>query len=146
MTTLVLHAGNAVTKAIRFKVLALEAVMREMPQAHVPIRHGFAKGLYIRIADIPKGVTLTGKIHRTEHVCVLSKGEVSVATQSGVRRLKAPCMVLSPPGEKRAIYAHEPSVWANLHRTNETDLERIEAQLIAPSFEDLDSHSERKAG
>ncbi len=129
---------GAMTTVMRQKVMALEDAMRKMPQALVPIRHAFAKGLYIRIADIPEGVTLTGKIHRTEHLCLLVRGDVSLADGQKVRRLTGPYIVHSLPGVKRAIHAHTDAVWANLHRTNETDLAKIEAALIAPSFEDLE--------
>jgi len=137
MTTIAIRTGGAVVRAMRAKVLALEAEMRKLPQTHVPITHIFCRGLYIRQMNVPAGVTLTGKIHRTEHLCVLARGEVSVADGRSVRRLKAPYIVHSLPGAKRAIHAHTDAVWANLHRTNETDLAKLEADLIAPSFEDL---------
>jgi hypothetical protein len=129
---------SALAIAYRSKVLALEAAMRQMPQVDIEIKHYFGAGMYIREMHVPAGVTLTGKIHRTEHVCVLSRGEVSVASPEGTRRIKAPAMVHSMPGAKRAIHAHADAVWANLHRTNVTDLDELEAQLIAPGFEHLE--------
>ena len=117
--------------------MRLEAEMRKLPQIEIPIVHYFSKGMYIREMHVPAGVTLTGKIHRTEHLCVLSKGEVSVANEHGVKTYRAPYTIASPSGVKRAVYAHEDAVWANLHRTDETDLDKLEAMLIAPTFEDL---------
>ncbi len=136
MTALVTRSSD-VQRHTRAKVMALEAALRTLPQVELKIVHYFCKGLYIREMHAPADVTLTGKIHRTEHLCVLSQGDVSVSTGVGVRRLRAPYILQSPPGEKRAIYVHQDAIWANLHRTDETDLEKIELELIAPTFEDL---------
>ena len=135
--TLTVRPDSAVTTAYRQKVMRMEAEMRKMKQIDIPIVHYFSNGMYIREMHVPAGVTLTGKIHRTEHLCVLSKGEVSVANEHGVKRYRAPYTISSPSGVKRAVYAHEDAVWANLHRTDETDLNKLEAMLIAPTFEDL---------
>jgi hypothetical protein len=135
--TLTVRPDSSVTIAYRQKVMRLEAEMRKMKQIEIPIVHYFSNGMYIREMHVPAGVTLTGKIHRTEHLCVLSKGEVSVANEHGIKTYKAPYTIASPSGVKRAVYAHEDAVWANLHRTDETDLDKLEAMLIAPTFEDL---------
>jgi hypothetical protein len=134
---LIPKVDGQLTTVYRQKVMRLEAEMRKLPQIEIPIVHYFSNGMYIREMHVPAGVTLTGKIHRTEHLCVLSKGEVSVANEHGIKTYKAPYTIASPSGVKRAVYAHEDAVWANLHRTDETDLDKLEAMLIAPTFEDL---------
>jgi hypothetical protein len=40
------------------------------------------------------------------------------------------------PGTKRALYIHEDATWVTFHPTPETDLEKIETQLIAKDFDD----------
>ena len=42
----------------------------------------------------------------------------------------------SLPGTKRAVYAHPDVVWTTIHLTNETDLDKIEAEVIAPTYQD----------
>jgi hypothetical protein len=126
---------------LRESIVKLEATMKAMPaerQIHIEPKHYFANGLYMREIFIPKGVTLTGKIHKTEHLCVLSQGEVSVYTDEGMRRLKASTVVKSSPGTKRVLYAHEDSVWINCHlnESNATDLDKIEAHYVAENFRD----------
>lgn len=95
--------------------------------------HHFAPGIYARELHIPAGVALTGKEHRTEHLNVLSAGEMTVWTEQGMVRVAAPFTVVSKPGAKRVGFAHTDCVWTTFHVTNETDLEKIEAEVIAPS-------------
>lgn len=133
MTTLALHTGPSLPAlAMRGKVMALEAHLRRMTQVDIRLVHYFAPGLYIREMHVPAGVTITGRIHRTEHVCVLSKGTVSVTIDGNVKTLDAPYIVHAMPGSKRALHAHTDYVWANLHRTRETDMNKIEHELLVP--------------
>lgn len=122
---------------LREKVLRLEEALRQLPQLPEDVHHHFAPGVYMRELRIPAGAVLTGKIHRTEHLNILAQGEISVLTEHGVRRLTAPCVIKSSAGIKRAGYAHTDVVWICVHPTIETDLDKLEAELIAPSFEAL---------
>ena len=126
---------------MRAKILQLEAAMKAMPEHQVEIKttHHFAPGIYMREIFIPKGVTLTGLIHRTEHMNILSQGDLSVWTEDGVKRLKASTVVLSKPGAKRVGYAHEDSIWICVHPNvdNEKDVGKLEQLLVAHTFEEL---------
>jgi hypothetical protein len=124
---------------VREKILILEAEMFNMNQVEIKPVHYFADGLYAREIFVPKGVLLTGKIHRTEHLNIISKGDISVVTENGTKRIKAPFTMVSKPGTKRVGYAHEDTVWTTIHATKEVDLEKIELELIAPTFEDFEA-------
>jgi hypothetical protein len=128
---------QASPSAVREKILILESEMKKYPQVEITPVHYFAKGLYAREIFIPKGTLLTGKIHRTEHLNIISKGEISVVTETGTKRIKAPFTMVSRPGTKRVGFAHEDTVWTTVHATEETDMKKIEADLIAPTFEEL---------
>jgi hypothetical protein len=132
--------------AMREKILALENTMRQMPQVEIQTTHHFAPGIYMREIFIPKGVTLTGKIHRTEHMNILSQGDLSVLTENGIKRLKASTVVKSHPGIKRVGYAHEDSVWITVHPnpSDERDTAKLEETLIARSFDELSLPIEKK--
>ena len=106
---------------------------REFPMLDLPVKHHFSKGIYGRELFIPKGTTLTGHIHKHAQLNVLVAGELSVLTANGVKRVKPPFVVVSPAGTKRVAYAHEDSIWLTVHGTEETDVEKIEAQFIAHS-------------
>jgi quercetin dioxygenase-like cupin family protein len=133
---------------MRNKIMALEASMLDMPGSQIIIEpvHYFSPGIYGREIFIPKGTTLTGKIHKTEHLCVLSKGEVSVWTEDGIKRLTASAVVHSMPGAKRVMHAHEDSVWINFHHnpSNEKDAEKIEEMYVVNSFEELEAFERMK--
>lgn len=131
--------------SMREKILAFEAGLMAMPGSFVgehelfPVVHRFADGMYIRELFIPKGGCITGKIHRHSHPSFLMKGDISIVSESGgVQRLKAPCVVIAPPGTKRIGYAHEDTVWVTVHATEETDVEKIENELTAPNFEEFE--------
>jgi hypothetical protein len=119
---------------VRQKMFALESALLEMPQAECPLEHLFAHGVYARQMTIPKGVMLTGAIHKTTHLNVVLKGDISVATETGARRIQAPAIFVSPPGTKRAGYAHEETVWVSIHGTHETDIQALEEQLVTNDY------------
>jgi hypothetical protein len=118
---------------MRSKVNEAEEVMRQYPQLDLPVTHHFSHGVYARELFIPKDTILTGKIHKFSQFNVLLKGEISVLTENGIERVKAPFTVVSPPGTKRIAYAHEDCVWITVHGTHETDVEKIESQFVAQS-------------
>ena len=127
--------SEAVAIDLRSKVLALEAAMFEMPQLKIEPVHYFAEGLYAREITIPKGCTLTGKIHLFEHLNIISKGDISVMTEDGIKRIKAPATIISKPGIKRVGYAHEETTWTTIHACTETDVDKIEDVLVVDSYE-----------
>lgn len=123
---------------LRKKILSMEAFMLEQPQVEIPVVHHFSPGIYAREITAPAGVMMTGMVHKFEHLNIMSKGEVSVLTEDGIKRLKAPCTFVSKPGTKRIGYVHEEMVWTTIHATTETDVAKLEAELVTKSFEDVD--------
>lgn len=133
--------------AMREQIMALEKFMREMPnQIEIATTHHFAPGIYMREIFIPKGTTLTGKIHKTEHLNILSQGELSVWTEDGMKRLNASCVIKSKPGIKRVGYAHEDTVWITVHQNlgDEQDVVKLEDMLTVCSFNELLEFTEEK--
>lgn len=118
------------------KILSLETSMRDMPQEEIPVKHYFSQGVYAREIFIKKGTVLTGHIHKYSQLNILSKGEMSVSTESGITRISAPFTVVSPPGTKRVAYAHEDCVWTTIHGTFDTDLEKIENHFIVKNHDE----------
>lgn len=119
--------------SLREKIDALETLMLREPQVEIEPVHHFAHGLYAREITIKAGTLLTGKIHRTEHLNIISKGRIIVWTEDGMREVAAPFTMVSRPGTKRVGYALEDTVWTTIHATMETDLARLERELIAPT-------------
>lgn len=124
----------------RAQILDFERLLAEQPgaTADLPVFHHFAPGVYSRELHIPAGTVLTGKTHAHAHMNFLMAGEITVWVDGRMRRLAAPYAFVSQPGTKRVGYAHTDTIWVTVHATEETDLARIEAEVIAPpEFEGL---------
>ena len=127
----------------RTLILGLEAALMSMSgsftQAGYPTRHEFAPGIYLRGIEMPKGMVLTSRTHKTEHFCVLSKGDVSVYNEDGMKRFQNPHIFHSMPGTKRVLFAHEDSFWLNVHHnpTNERDIDVLEKQLCEETMDQI---------
>lgn len=128
----------------RSLIQALEAQIQSLPEsvgrdADIwKLTHYFAPGIYARQITVPEGMTLVGAIHRHPHLFTLVKGEISIMSPEGpVKRIEAPHTFLSPPNTKRAIFGHVESVLMTFHATSETDLAKLESELISPDFEPL---------
>jgi quercetin dioxygenase-like cupin family protein len=122
----------------RDAVVAVEQQVKQLPQVALPLEHGFAPGVYARKLFIPKGTVLTGKIHKYAHWNIVLQGHIEVMTERGVQHIRAPAMFVSPPGTKRAGFAHEDTVWVTMHPTNETDPETIERDVVVDTFEEYE--------
>ena len=129
---------------LRHGIQKLEDAIRNEVQHEIEPVHYFANGLYCREITIPKGMCLTGKIHKTEHINIISKGDISIITEDGTARIKAPHTIVSKPGTKRAGYAHEETVWTTIHPAETRDLEELERVLIAETREDYLLYVEKK--
>ena len=103
-----------------------------------PLKHSFADGCYIREIFNPKGELLVTKIHKVKHPYFLMKGDMTILMQDGIKRIKAPHYGITPAGTKRIIYCHEDCVFVTVHATNETDIEKIEKEIAAEDFSEID--------
>ncbi len=93
--------------------------------------HHHAPGVYARELHIPAGCVLSGKTHATEHLNVMC-GDITVVTQDGWKRLTGWHVIKSKPGTMRLGFAHQGTMWITIHPTDETDLKKLEAELIIP--------------
>jgi hypothetical protein len=121
--------------------LGLQAALGQssLPDAACPLQHSFIDGVYVRTIFIPAGTRLVGKIHKHSHANILSQGEVLVITEEGgVEHLKGPLTMVSPAGCKRAVRALTDVTWTTIHRTDETDLEKIEDWVIAKTYDEYE--------
>lgn len=144
-----LGKGNHSVREMRSLIMGLESVMFSMA-GHLTAEefkttHHFSPGVYTRELFIPKGTTLTGRIHKTEHLNILSQGVITVWTEGGMKTLTASTVIPSKPCMKRVGYAHEDSIWITVHQnpTNETDISKVEKRLFADTFEEVYLDSNR---
>jgi len=116
----------------REQVERLQSEMALMPQAELTTEHHFSVGMYMRKVFRPAGTLIVGKVHKEPHFFLCAKGEIIAWTESGMKRLQAGDVVESKPGTKRVTLAVTDAIGITIHRTDKTDLDEIEAELIEP--------------
>jgi quercetin dioxygenase-like cupin family protein len=116
----------------REQVERLQSEMLSMPQAELTTEHHFSPGMYMRKVFRPVGTLIVGKVHKEPHFFLCAKGEIIAWTESGMKRLQAGDVVESKPGTKRVTLAVTDAIGITIHRTDKTDLDEIEAELIEP--------------
>jgi quercetin dioxygenase-like cupin family protein len=88
--------------------------------------------MYCRRVYRPAGTLIVGKVHKEPHFFLCAKGEIIAWTENGMKRLQAGDVVESKPGTKRVTLATMDSIGITVHKTDKTDLDEIEAELIEP--------------
>lgn len=124
------------------KMLEVEKVIANLPNARFgddtcPLVHSFADGLYIREIFMPKGMLISSKLHKTNSPYFVLEGVLSVITDEGEVLIKAPYWGITKVGTKRILYIHEDTRWITVHATHKTDLQEIEDEIIAKSYDEL---------
>ena len=148
------------TLASRSKILELEEVLIKNTDGvdiisdngeivhsdQFPLKHSFADQIYVRQMDMKKDTMVVGAIHNHLHVWFLLTGELTVVTESTQEDYVAPCYVVSTPGVKRVIYAHEDSIFVNIHKnpSNTQDIKELEATIVSKNYKEYEKHTNQK--
>lgn len=117
------------------KVGTLESIMQDLPQADIPTTHDFMGGMYARTIYLKKGMLLTGAIHLTDHLNIVT-GDITIAGESGQKRYTGTHIVPSKAGTKRVGLVHEDTTWTTILKTNLTEVNEIESTLVTTEFND----------
>lgn len=133
----------------RERIQALEEAMQILPpegsggaveQATFINAHNFCPGVYARTIFMHAGAVLTSRIHKTQHFFLVSKGRCTVVDSHGNElHIEAPYMGVTMPGTKRALRIYEDTIWTTFHATDLTDVEAIEREILAESWEEIDA-------
>ena len=131
-----------VEQELKDKVSSGDLLPDDSPVKHYfsPVDENYGCCTYAREILLRKGSLVIGKIHRHQHLNIISKGKVTVFTEFGKKELEGPCTFVSEVGLKRAVYAHEDTIWTTIHLTahmGEENLDKIEDEVIAPSYGDI---------
>lgn len=112
----------------------------------IPIKHYFMDGVYVREMTMKKGLAVIGAIHKHLHMCFLLTGKVTVINEADTIDHIAPCFIISKPGVKRVLYAHEDSIWFNTHKnpSNTEDVKQLESEIVAISYEEYEEYVKNK--
>ena len=135
-------AKDLMVKDFRKGIVGLEEKMKSIPGAfrpeHYDTKHEFADGLYLRQVIVPKGHLFVTKLHKKAHPLFIMKGKISILTEDGVKTVEAPWYTITKAGTKRVIYVHEEVIGLTVHATEETDLDKIEDEVIAKDYAEFD--------
>jgi hypothetical protein len=110
----------------------LETCLRQGPQIDLNTEHCLSGGMYARTIHIPAGTVLVGTTHKTDHLNVVC-GDISVSTDTGMRRLSGYCVLPTKAGMKRVGYAHADTTWTTVCKTDLLVIEEIEDELVEES-------------
>jgi hypothetical protein len=123
--------------AVRAWIMQLTHTMLAMPgeKREFQVEHTFRDGMYMRKLFIPKGSLIVGKIHKVDCMNIVAQGDISVLTETGSARVRAGFTLASPAGIQKVGYAHEDTIFINVFRTDETDVDRIEQAIAWDSYE-----------
>lgn len=138
------HEGEIDRDTFRGSIVRLQEVLEGHEQTDCPLRHHFAPGVYAREMSASAGTLIVGKIHKQTHLIFFLKGSGYIATEHGREYFTAPHTSVTPAGTKRAIFAATDILWTAVHPTDKTDLAEIEAEVIAPSYDELDRFLEQQ--
>jgi hypothetical protein len=114
------------------QILKLQKEMTLMPQVELQTDHYFSGGMYCRKLIRPAGTLIVGKIHLKDHFFLCAKGEIIAWTEKGMKKLYAGDIIESKAGTKRVTFAVSDAIGITFHKTDKTDLDEIEAELIEP--------------
>jgi hypothetical protein len=115
------------------EVETVEKRLLGLPQVEVPLVHHFAPGVYLREAVMPAGALVIGHKHKHAGLNIVLTGSALVKIDGKICEIKAPCIIKSEAGTRKIAYVIEEMRWLNIHPTNETDLDAIEAEQIEKS-------------
>jgi quercetin dioxygenase-like cupin family protein len=123
----------------REQIERLQMEMSAMPQSELQLasdamqtEHYFHGGMYARKLTRPAGTLIVGKVHKQDHYFLCAKGEIIAWSEKGMVHLNAGDIIESRPGTKRVTLAVTDAIGITFHKTDKTDLDEIEKDLIEP--------------
>jgi hypothetical protein len=120
------------------EILRIEQELLQMPQVELPIEHYQIDGVYARSMFIPAGTLLTGKIHNFESIAILAKGRIRITNGIDSYIISEGHIMVDKPGVKRLGYAETDVIFITVHRTDNTEIEAIEKELVSATFEEYE--------
>jgi hypothetical protein len=97
----------------------------------------FVHGAYVRQLTIPKETTIVSDLWNRERLWVIVKGDVSVTSELGNTRIKAPYIGMAPFGSKVALYTHEETVWLAITGAESTTSEEVKEEVRAKDYNEV---------
>lgn len=114
------------------QVRAVEQFLLQLPQADLQHSHHIVRTplgvLYARQIVVPADTVITGAACKLDHLCTV-QGDITVSTDTGVRRITGQDTFTARAGHKRIGIAHADTVWTTYQLVQSDSLEQIEQEL-----------------
>ncbi len=103
---------------------------------HDPFKGRREVALHGPFAALAQGADWRRKLERLDE---------AVLTENGIERISAPATIVSPPGTKRAGYAHEDTIWITVCGVSddERDPDVLEDTLTVRTYDEYERHCAR---
>jgi hypothetical protein len=95
-------------------------------------------GMCRRALLIPKGMFITGRIHKAPYVDMIINGDVSVQVPDGIERYQGFNLLEGLAGRKRVLYTHETTLWVTVDRTDAETVEEAENDITVSKYCEYD--------
>ena len=116
----------------REEIERLQREMANFPQVELVTDNYFSDGMYCRKVFRKAGTLIVGKVHKKDHFFMCAMGEIIAWSENGMKKLLPGDIIESKPGTKRVTLATMDSIGITVHKTDKTDLDEIEAELVEP--------------
>ena len=120
------------------EILQIEQEILKLPQVELPIEHFHIKGVYVRKGFIPAGTLLTGRVHNFESISILAQGTLRITNGTDSKIISAPHTFVDKAGIKRLGYAETDCTFITIHRTDNTEIEDIENELVSTTLDEYE--------
>jgi hypothetical protein len=129
-------------EALEARLLGMAGINGEAEEC--PLEHRFAPGVYLRTITMREGLFVVGHEHRTEHLHIVHSGRARVFMDGKWVLVQAPGVFVSRPGVRKILVIEKEMVYSTIHPTTETDLEKLEAEMVIKSPSYLRFYAERQ--
>ena len=92
--------------------------------------HHFSDGIYAKEQYLAKGYKVMTHSHNYSHLSILGKGSAVVTCDGIEKTYNAPACIEIKADVHHEIYALEDVTWFCIHKTDETDINKIDETLI----------------
>ena len=137
-------AQELAAQSARAKIMEIQRQCQGLPDAHrmdetPPVKNWLAPGVYCREIHLPGDSLVVGRIHRHDHMNIISKGCVTVYTEFGEETLTAPASFISKAGTKRVVWTHDDAIWTTIHPNpdDEQSIDALEQRYTAAEYAEL---------
>lgn len=102
------------------------------PYAHMQVEHGFGGGVYAKQCLLPPGFVFDQHRHSFDHLSVLASGTARITVDGVTTEHTGPQMIIIKADKVHSVEPITPVLWYCIHKTDCTDPEDIDHELIEP--------------